>query len=179
MAARFLAAFCLALALGGCSLRPPSAEERVFMLIEDAADGRATDGRYHNVDPVDEASIALFIYVEEWLDVNGEAVLEVLPGPVSREGSFRFTRTADGSVTYLISHGWPGPQVRSRVLRPAPGSSITLLGWSDLLPWEQLGGVCVITTPREMADEENHPCKQAFVFKVTAPRRGSELDLHP
>jgi hypothetical protein len=170
MAARVLAAFCFALALGGCALRAPTAEERVAMLIEDAADGRATDGRYHNVDPVDEASIAQFVYVEEWLDVNGEAVLDVVPGPVPREGAFRFTRAADGSASYLISYGWPGPQVRSRVLRPAPGSSITLLGWSDLLPWEQLGGVCVITTPREMADEENHPCKQAFVFKVTAPR---------
>ena len=102
--------------------------------------------------------------------MNGEAVLEVLPAPVLKEGLFRFTRSADGRTTYLISYGWPGPQVRSRVLRPAPGSTITLLGWSDLLPWEQLGGVCVITTPREMADEENHPCKQAFVFKVTAPK---------
>jgi hypothetical protein len=149
---------------------PPSAEDRLAALIEDAADGRATEGRYHNIDPVDEASTAQFIYVEEWLDVNGEAVLGVRPGPVPREGAFRFTRSADGRTAYLISYGWPGPQVRSRVLRPQAGSTITLLGWSDLLPWEQLGGVCVITTPREMADEENHPCKQAFVFKVTAPR---------
>ena len=72
---------------------------------------------------------------------------------------------------YLISYGWPGPQVRSRVLRPAPGAKIMLLGWSDLLPWEQLGAVCVIGTPREMADEENHPCEQAFVFRIEAPLR--------
>ena len=149
---------------------PPTAEDRVVELIEDAAAGRSAAGRYHNLDPVDETSTAQFVYVEEWLDVNGEAVLEVLPGEPSREGAFRFTRSADGRTTYLISYGWPGPQVRSRVLRPAPGSVITLLGWSDFLPWEQFGGVCVITTPREMADEENHPCKQAFVFKVTAPR---------
>ena len=140
---------------------PPTAEDRVVELIEDAAAGRSIAGRYHNLDPVDEASTAQFIYVEEWLDVNGEAVLEVLPAPVSKEGLFRFTRSADGRTTYLISYGWP---------RPAPGSTVTLLGWSDFLPWEQLGGVCVITTPREMADEENHPCKQAFVFKVTAPK---------
>lgn len=149
---------------------PPTAEDRVVELIEDAAAGRSVAGRYHNLDPSDEASAAQFVYVEEWLDVNGEAVLEVLPGEPSREGAFRLTRSADGRTTYLISYGWPGPQVRSRVLRPAPGSVITLLGWSDFLPWEQFGGVCVITTPREMADEENHPCKQAFVFKVAAPR---------
>lgn len=169
MAARLLAALALALLLGGCAVLPRTAEDRVVELIEDAVAGRNIDGRYHNLDPVDEASTAQFVYVEEWLDVNGEAVLEVRPAPAPREGAFRFTRSVDGRTTYLISYGWPGPQVRSRVLRPAPGSTITLLGWSDLLPWEQLGGVCVITTPREMADEENHPCKQAFVFKVTAP----------
>jgi hypothetical protein len=169
MAARTLAALGLALLLGGCAVVPSTAEDRVAELIEDAAAGRSIAGRYHNLDPVDEASTAQFVYVEEWLDVNGEAVLEVRPASISREGGFRFTRSADGRATYLISYGWPGPQVRSRVLRPQSGSIITLLGWSDFLPWEQLGGVCVITTPREMADEENHPCKQAFVFKVTAP----------
>ena len=169
MAARILAALGLALLLAGCVRLPPTAADRVVELIEDAAAGRSIDGRYHNLDPVDEASTAQFIYVEEWLDVNGEAVLEVRPAPVPAEGAFRFTLSADGRTTYLISYGWPGPQVRSRVLRPASGATITLLGWSDLLPWEQLGGVCVITTPREMADEENHPCRQAFVFKVTAP----------
>jgi CheY-like chemotaxis protein len=35
----------------------------------------------------------------------------------------------------------------------------------------QLGAVCVIETPREMADEENHPCTQAFVFRFEAPTR--------
>ena len=91
---------------------PPTAEDRVVELIEDAAAGRSIAGRYHNLDPVDEASTAQFIYVEEWLDVNGEAVLEVRPGPVPAEGAFRFTRSADGRATYLISYGWPGPQVR-------------------------------------------------------------------
>ena len=171
MAARLLAALCLALGLAGCaSSSPRSPEEALTRLIEDAVAGRSSSDRYHNVDPVDEDTIKQFVYVEEWLDVNGESVVGVHPGTIPVEGSFRFTRSADGRSTYLISYGWPGPQVRSRVLRPAPGSKIMLLGWSDLLPWEQLGGVCVITTPREMADEENHPCKQAFVFKVEAPR---------
>ena len=139
-------------------------------LIEGAVAGRSSADQYQNVDPVDEATIAQFVYVEEWLDVNGESVVGVRPGATPAEGSFRFTRSADGRATYLISYGWPGPQVRSRVLRPAPGSKVMLLGWPDLLPWEQLGAVCAIETPREMADEENHPCRQAFVFKVEAPR---------
>jgi len=171
MAARLLAALSIALILAGCvGSYPRSNEAALEALIEAAASGEGTADGYHNVDPVDEESFRQFVYVEEWLDVNGESVLGVRPGATPVEGSFRFTRSADGRSTYLISYGWPGPQVRSRVLRPAPGSKIMLLGWSDLLPWEQLGAVCVITTPREMADEENHPCKQAFVFKVEAPR---------
>ena len=171
MAARLIAALCLALGLVGCAGLPSrSPEEALARLIEDVAAGGSASDRYHNVDPVDEDTVKQFVYVEEWLDVNGESVVGVRPGEVPAEGSFRFTRSADGRSTYLISFGWPGPQVRSRVLRPAPGSKIMLLGWSDLLPWEQLGAVCVIETPREMADEENHPCKQAFVFKVEAPR---------
>ena len=171
MAARLLAALCLALSLLGCaSSSPLSPEAALTRLIEDAVAGGAATDQYQNVDPVDEDTIRQFVYVEEWLDVNGESVVAVRPGATPVEGSFRFTRSADGRTTYLISFGWPGPQVRSRVLRPAPGSKIMLLGWSDLLPWEQLGAVCVIETPREMADEENHPCKQAFVFKVESPR---------
>ena len=171
MAARLLAAFCFALVLAGCaSSSPRSPEAALARLIEDAVAGRSSSDRYHNVDPVDEDTVKQFVYVEEWLDVNGESVVGVRPGAIPVEGSFRFTRSADGRTMFLISYGWPGPQVRSRVLRPAPGSKIMLLGWSDLLPWEQLGAVCVITTPREMADEENHPCRQAFVFKVEAPR---------
>ena len=81
---------------------PPTAEDRVVELIEDAAAGRSISGRYHNLDPVDEASTAQFVYVEEWLDVNGEAVLEVRPAPVPAEGAFRFTRSDDGRTTYLI-----------------------------------------------------------------------------
>jgi len=171
MAARLLAALCFALGLAACtSSSRRSPEEALARLIEEAVSGRSSSEQYQNVDPVDEDTIKQFVYVEEWLDVNGESVVGVRPGATPVEGSFRFTRSADGRSTYLISYGWPGPQVRSRVLRPAPGSKIMLLGWSDLLPWEQLGAVCVITTPREMADEENHPCKQAFVFKVESPR---------
>ena len=171
MAARLLAALCLVLGLAGCvASSPRSPEEALIRLIEGAVAGRSAAGQYQNVDPVDADTIRQFVYVEEWLDVNGESVVDVRPGATPVEGAFRFTQSADGRSTYLIAYGWPGPQVRSRVLRPAPGSKVMLLGWSDLLPWEQLGAVCVIETPREMADEENHPCKQAFVFKVEAPR---------
>ena len=107
-----------------------------------------------------------------------ESLSDTLPMALSQvtpvlppEGRFTFTRSADDRVTYLIAEGWPGKQVRTKAFRPAPGSRVTMLGWPDALPWEQLGAVCVIATPSEMVDEENHPCVQAFVFRIEAPAR--------
>jgi len=170
MLARLLAALVLSGWLAGCVADSSTPEQALAELIEDAADGRSRTGRYLGLEATDEASEQRFLYVEEWLDVNGEAVLGVRPAKVPKEGAHRFTLSADGRVTYLICLGWPGPQVRSQVLRPLAGSTVSLLGWPDRLAWEQLGAVCVIETPPEMADEENHPCRQAFVFKVEAPR---------
>jgi len=97
MAARLFAALCLALGLAGCAASSPrSPEEALARLIEDAVAGRSSSDQYQNVDPVDEDTIKQFVYVEEWLDVNGESVVGVLPGATPVEGSFRFTRSADG-----------------------------------------------------------------------------------
>ncbi len=158
------------LLLAGCRTAPATKEDALRRLIADVAEGRAEADPYQAVTPTDAARSEQFLYVEAWLNVNAAALTRVVPAAPA-EGSFTFTRSADGRVTYLISDGWPGRQVRSKVLRPVPGSRITLLGWPDALPWEQLGAVCVIETPREMADEENHPCEQAFVFRVEAPAR--------
>lgn len=158
------------LLLAGCRTVPETKQDALRVLIADIAEGRVEADPFKAVTPADPARSEQFLYVEAWLNVNAEALTHVVAGPPS-EGRFTFTRSADGRITYLISDGWPGAQVRSKVLRPAPGSRITLLGWPDALPWEQLGAVCVIETPREMADEENHPCEQAFVFRVEAPAR--------
>jgi hypothetical protein len=156
-----------ALLMTACQSEPLSKEAALTALVRRAAEGRAPEDAYAELVPGGEA----FSYLEEWLDVNAEAVQGVVAAGLPDEGAFCFTRSADGRRTYLITRGWPGPQVRSKVLRPAPGSRITLLGWEDALPWEQLGGTLVITTPREMADEENHPCVQYFVFRAEAPAR--------
>lgn len=158
------------LLLAGCRSAPETKEDALRGLITDVAAGRSVGDPHQALSPTDPARSEQFLYVEAWLNVNAEALTRVVPA-APPEGRFTFTRSADGRVTYLIADGWPGKQVRSKVLRPAPGSRITMLGWPDDLPWEQLGAVCVIETPREMADEENHPCAQAFVFRVEAPAR--------
>lgn len=154
----------------GCQSAPASPQEALVQLIEAAVLGGVGTGQYQNISPTTPASVEQFMYVEQWLDVNAEAVTAVRPLAVAADKSLRFTRSNDGQSTYVISYGWPGSQVRTRAFQPTPGSTVSLLGWPEILPWEQLGGVLVITTPREMADEENHPCKQAFVFKIESPR---------
>jgi hypothetical protein len=158
------------LLLAACRSVPETKQDALRTLIADIAEGRVEAEPHQALTPTDPRQSEHFLYVETWLNVNAEALTRVVPAG-QREGHFTFTRSLDGRVTYLISDGWPGKQVRSKVLRPAPGSRVTLLGWPDPLPWEQLGAVCVIETPREMADEENHPCEQAFVFRVEAPAR--------
>ncbi len=159
----------VALLLAGCSSSPASGPAALDALIAAAADGRLPPGEYHGVSPGDPAASAAFVYVEEWLNVNGESVHDVRPHSPSAEGADRLTVSRDGRHVYLISRGWPGPQVRTTAVRPRPGMKVVLLGWPDELPWERLGSVLVVGTPREMADEENHPCRQAFVFRFSFP----------
>lgn len=158
------------LLLAACRSVPATKESALRLLIADIAEGRVEADPHKALTPTDPAQSDFFLYVEAWLNVNAEAVTGVVPA-LPPEGRHTFTQSKDGRVTYLICDGWPGKQVRSKALRPAPGSRITMLGWPDPLPWEQLGAVCVIETPRELADEENHPCEQAFVFRVEAPAR--------
>ena len=85
--------------LAGCTSMPATPEAALGELIEDAVYGRTPDGQYQNVTPTDEAAAAQFIYVEEWLDINGESVVGVVPMSPSTEGAFRFTRSRDGKIT--------------------------------------------------------------------------------
>jgi hypothetical protein len=163
-------AFFLASLLTACVPSvAPTGPQALRALIDAAADGRLPAGEYHGVSPGSEAASAAFVYVEEWLNVNGEAVHDVRPHAPSREGGARLTASADRRRVYLISEGWPGPQVRTAAVRPREGMKVTMLGWPDELRWERLGSLLVVETPREMADEENHPCTQAFVFRFAFP----------
>ena len=160
---------CLALFLIGCRTAPVDPEGALFGLIEAAAAGELPDP-HGWVDPSDPDRAAAFLELEKWVNVNAESVTGVRAAGLPAERNHRFTCSADGRVTYLIAWGWPGAQLRTKALRPPPGTRVRILGWPDELPWEQLGAVCVVETPRELADEENHPCERAFVFRFESPR---------
>jgi len=165
----FLKAVMLGLLCVGCETVPATREDLLIRVIEDAAAGRSQTDAYQMVSPSSAERVDQFQYLEAWLDINREAVEGVQAMPVVQEGVLRFTQSRDGKKRYLISYGWPGPQVRTKVLQAQVGMTVTLLGWPDPLAWEQVGSTLVITTPKEMADEANHPCKQAFVFRLQTP----------
>ena len=155
--------------LGGCRSLPAEPADALRSLIAAAAAGERPDPHAW-VDPAEPARSTDFLLLEKWVNVNAEAVTNVRGAGLAAEPGRFFTRSADGRVIYVIAWGWPGAQLRTKALRPPPGTRVCILGWPDELPWEQLGAVCVIETPRELADEENHPCERAFVFRFEVPR---------
>jgi len=156
-------------ALVGCRHVPTDPADALVALIAAAAAGEHPDP-HGWVDPTDPARAAAFLHVEKWVNVNAEAVTAVRAAELPAEAGHLFTRTTDGRVTYVIVMGWPGKQMRTKSLQPAAGTRVTILGWPDALRWEQVGAVCVVETPRELADDANHPCEQAFVFRFEAAR---------
>ena len=165
LAGLWLTAGCL----GGCRSLPAEPADALRSLIVAAAAGERPDPHAW-VDPADPARSAAFLQLEQWVNVNAEAVTNVRAAGLPAEPGRFFTVSADGRVTYVIAWGWPGAQLRTKALRPLPGARVRILGWPEELRWEQLGAVCVVETPRELADEENHPCERAFVFRFEAPR---------
>ncbi len=155
--------------LGGCRSLPTEPADPLRSLLAAAAAGERPDPHAW-VDPADPARSTAFLQLEKWVNVNAEAVTNVRDAGLAAEPGRFFTRSADGRVIYVIAWGWPGAQLRTKALRPPPGTRVRILGWPDELPWEQLGAVCVVATPRELGDEANHPCERAFVFRFEAPR---------
>ena len=155
--------------LVGCQVAPVTPRDSLEALVDAAVAGERPDPHAW-VDPTDPARSAAFLQVERWVNVNAEAVTEVRAAGLSPEPGHRFARSRDGRFVYAFATGWPGRQFRTKSVQPLPGSKVRMLGWPEDLPWEQLGAVCVVETPRELADEENHPCEQVFVFRFEFAR---------
>ena len=155
--------------LVGCQVAPVVPRDALEALVDAAAAGERPDPHAW-VDPADPARSAAFLQVERWVNVNAEAVTDVRAAGLPVEPGHRFARSADGRFVYVFTAGWPGRQLRTKAVQPWPGSSVRVLGWPEDLRWEQLGAVCVVETPRELADEENHPCEQVFVFRLQVAR---------
>jgi alpha-L-fucosidase len=107
-----------------------------------------------------------------WLKVNGEAIYSTRArdGANWSEGDhIRYTRSKDRRFAYAIATAWPGPRMVLRSVQPKPGSRVTLLGSSELLPWniDSAQGT-VISLPETLQDPSRRPCEFAWAFKIEA-----------
>lgn len=106
-------------------------------------------------------------YVGDWLKVNGESIYATRPYLRYHEGSdLRFTRTKDKNYVYVISLRWPGESLSTRLVKAKEGSKIRMLGVDRDLAWQQDATGLTIELPKELQDEAQRPCRQAYAFKV-------------
>jgi len=117
-------------------------------------------------------AVARMREIGEWLAVNGEAIYATRAIAPYKEGRVCYTRPSSGrghpETVYAI-HLWPegddAPprQIVPRLLRPAPGSPVHVLGVRDPLPWRPQGGGAVVDLPAPIL--ANPPCRHAFALK--------------
>ena len=106
-------------------------------------------------------------YVGDWLKVNGECIYATRPYLRYHEGTdLRFTRTKDQKSVYVISLKWPGETLKTTLVKANEGSAIRMLGLNQDLKWHAEAGGLVIEIPKELQDEAQRPCRQAYAFKV-------------
>jgi alpha-L-fucosidase len=102
----------------------------------------------------------------QWLKVNGEGIYATRMWQSWNEGDkVRFTRSKDGKTVYAFSLEWPGTEFKSKLVKPAPGSQIYMLGINEPLRWNTKNGVLVIEIPNKIS--KNKPCQHAWAFKMS------------
>jgi len=106
----------------------------------------------------------------KWLDVNSEAIYATRPRPgmLFKEGDdIYYTCSKDGAFVYAISMKWPGSSLCLTTVRPKVSTPISLLGFDKDLKWDYNNdGNLIIHVPEQLQNENNRPCKTAYVFKI-------------
>ena len=126
--------------------------------------GPDADGVFHPkaVEQIEEAG--------RWIKVNASAIYDTRPrgGDDWHEGaSVRFTRSKDNKTVYAICLEHPGAQLTLKSVKPAAGSTITLLGNDKPLKWTcSAEQGLVIQMPTDLPAADAKPATLAWAFKI-------------
>jgi alpha-L-fucosidase len=100
----------------------------------------------------------------EWLKTNGEAIYGTRPWKVQTEGD-NICFTSKGKTVYAVFLKWQGDAFHLKSVKPAKGSSITMLGVPGELKWnwDDANGLTIFY-PRQKSRPTS--CSYAWSFKI-------------
>jgi alpha-L-fucosidase len=102
-----------------------------------------------------------------WLKINGEGIYSTRARKIWKEDpDIRFTTTKDKRYIYAFALSWPGETLILTSVKPAPGTSIRLLGYPASLKWDYANGRLTIHIPATLQKESARPCRSAWAFRI-------------
>ena len=102
------------------------------------------------------------------MDVNSEVIYNSGAFEFYKEEkNIRFVKSKNEKFIYAVALEWPGETLLLESVNPDEGTDIKLLGYDIPLKWEMDGNnKFVIYLPEELQEQENRPCKYAWVFRM-------------
>jgi len=144
-----------------------SARELVDLLVDTVAKG---GNLLLDIGPTADGRIPVImqerlLQMGAWLKVNGEAVYGTHPWRETSEGPKSAVRyTAKGDAVYAIAESWPGRELALAAPHPAEGATVTMLGSTEPLKWQESGGRIHIELPEPSQQEVS--AVGAYAFKL-------------
>jgi alpha-L-fucosidase len=112
-----------------------------------------------NFDPI---AVQRLTEIGNWMAVNAEAIHGTRPVAPYKSGNVCFTRKGNRVFALVLAEGddaLPGALIRWEGIRPAPGSTMRLLGGTDAIPWAANDGGVTLSLPTDL------PCEHAWVLE--------------